>query len=129
MRKSTAYSIRPSHAGSLSSQASSAQHAAKLVEKKKEHDALLVLEHLSAEYARRLDAIDFDCNIMANAGKVHGEVLAQWPEMFRILSLSVPRAAPQAQSETDAQETEHQSCERLVRIPLDELQKQENAKL
>ncbi|KAI5116980.1 hypothetical protein M0805_001591 [Coniferiporia weirii] len=131
MRKSSVYTARSSHAaGSLSSQASNAQLAAKLLEKKKEHDALLVLEQLVAEYVRRLEAIDFDCNIMADAVKVHGEVLSQWPEMFRILSLSVPKAASQAQSgEIDLEDPTPQICERLVRVPLDELQQRENAKL
>ena len=42
---------------------------AKLEEKKKEHDALLALERLSQEYVRRLEAIDLDCNVMADAGR------------------------------------------------------------
>ena len=69
MRKSSVYSVRASHAGSLASQSSSAQSEAILLEKKKEHDALLALERVSNEYLRRLEAIDYDCNIMADAGR------------------------------------------------------------
>ena len=69
MRKSSIYSARQSHAGSLSSQAANAQLKAKVLEKRKEHDALLALERMSAEYVRRLEAIDLDCNVMADAGK------------------------------------------------------------
>ena len=61
--------MRASHAGSLASQSSSAQAEAILLEKKKEHDALLALERVSNEYLRRLEAIDYDCNIMADAGR------------------------------------------------------------
>ena len=69
MRKSSVHSVRTSHAGSFSSQSSSAQAEAILLEKKKEYDALLALERVSNEYLRRLEAVDFDCNVMADAGK------------------------------------------------------------
>ncbi|KAH8119600.1 hypothetical protein DFH11DRAFT_1565898 [Phellopilus nigrolimitatus] len=129
MRKSSVYPVRSSQAGSLSSQASSVQLNAKLYEKKKEYDALRALERLSAEYMQRLDAIDLDCNVMADAGKIHGEVLSQWPEMFRTLSLSVPQSASQAQPDAPNSPDVPQACERLVRVPVDELQRQPNARL
>ncbi|PAV20325.1 hypothetical protein PNOK_0295200 [Pyrrhoderma noxium] len=130
MRKSSVYSVRASHAGSLASQSSSAQAEAILLEKKKEHDALLALERVSNEYLRRLEAIDYDCNIMADAGRVHGEVLSQWPEMFRILSLSVPSLNPQSKPDGEAQNNiAQQNCERLVRVPIDELQERQSSKL
>lgn len=110
MRKSSVYSARASHAtnSSIAAQASSAQLNAKLLEKKKEYDALQALERSSEAYVRRMEAFDVDCNLMADSGKgeeyalmldllelmklgsrtVLGDVLAQWPEMFRILSLS-----------------------------------------
>ena len=69
----------------------------------KEFDALQALEQATASYVRRIEALSKDCEIMAEAGKsklenlgngakantlsAHGDVLAQWPEMFRILSL------------------------------------------
>ena len=70
MRKSSMYSTRSSHAGSsLSSQASVAAQNAKLREKIKEYEALRAIEKLGDEYVRRLEALDFDCNVMAAAGK------------------------------------------------------------
>ena len=80
MRKSSVYSVRASHAGSLASQSSSAQAEAILLEKKKEHDALLALERVSNEYLRRLEAIDYDCNIMADSGRgmLFAFIVAEW---------------------------------------------------
>ncbi|KAL5506967.1 hypothetical protein ACEPAH_6423 [Sanghuangporus vaninii] len=129
MRKSSVHSVRQSQASSILSQASNAQANAKLEEKKKEYDGLRALERLSLEYVRRLEAIDLDCNVMANAGKVHGDVLSQWPEMFRILSLSMPQSANTASpDETAPEEVSPQFCERLVRVPIEELQERESSK-
>lgn len=69
MRKSTASSVRSSHAGSLTSQHSNSQAQAKLLEKKKEFELLQTLERMAAEHARRLDAIHTDCDVMADAGR------------------------------------------------------------
>ena len=69
MRRSSAYPTRASHAGSQASKASQSQLLAKVEEKKKEADALSALERLSAEYVRRLSAIDYDAMVMADAGK------------------------------------------------------------
>lgn len=63
------YSVRSSHGASLTSQASAAALNAKLAEKMKEFDALRALEKLGTEYVRRLEALDMDCNVMADAGK------------------------------------------------------------
>ena len=88
---------------------------------------------------------------------VHGEVLSQWPEMFRILSLSgmsasrgffsrfvpiflftysfvlyniVPSLSPQSKPDGEAQNNiAQQNCERLVRVPIDELQERQSSKL
>lgn len=69
MRKSSIYSSRASHAGAVASQASNAQLLAKLLEKKKEFDALCALERASSEYVRRMEAMSVDCEVMADAGK------------------------------------------------------------
>lgn len=78
--------------------------AAKLLEKKKEFDAVSALERASALYLERIEGIGDDCDIMADAGQgnaicrmksehyvdvtsVHGQVLEQWPRMFQILNL------------------------------------------
>lgn len=73
---------------------------AKLIEKKKEFDAVSALERASALYLERTEGLGEDCDIMANAGEgrsvlenefcveflpVHSRVLAQWPKMFQIL--------------------------------------------
>ncbi|KIK91302.1 hypothetical protein PAXRUDRAFT_830956 [Paxillus rubicundulus Ve08.2h10] len=61
---------------------------------------------------------------MADAGQVHGQVLEQWPNMFRILGLFLANRQNSAQSESEESETVLCSVtgERLVRIPLDEVQ-------
>lgn len=65
MRKSTVSSVRASHAGSLSAH----NAGAVLSEKKKELELLNKLESMSTEYCRRLDGIQTDCDIMADAGR------------------------------------------------------------
>ncbi|EJD03328.1 uncharacterized protein FOMMEDRAFT_85190 [Fomitiporia mediterranea MF3/22] len=127
MRKSSVHSIRQSQASSFSSQASNAQFNAKLEEKKREYDALRALERLSQEYVRRLEAIDLDCNVMGDAGKVHGDVLSQWPEMFRILIPQLPTSTKS--DDAGSQDIVPQTCERLVRVPVEELQQRESTKL
>jgi len=80
----------------------SAATLSKLTEKKKEYDAVSALERASALYLERLEALGDDYDVMADAGEgkalsshslqqlndfpVHGQVLAQWPKMFQILS-------------------------------------------
>lgn len=58
---------RVSQAGSYSS--SSAATVAKLLEKKKEYDAVSALERASALYLERIEALGDDCVAMANAGE------------------------------------------------------------
>ena len=175
MRKSSVYSVRASHAGSFASQSSSAQAEAILLEKKKEHDALLALERVSNEYLRRLEAIDYDCNIMADAGRgmLFVFTVAEWTraqvmssswrsafamagnvqnfESFRyvrprgffsrfipiflftysfVLYNIVPSLNPQSKPDGEAQNNiTQQNCERLVRVPIDELQERQSSKL
>lgn len=95
MRPSSAASSRASHAGFSST--------ARLIEKRKEYDAVMALETVSAEMVARLEALGDDCEIMAEAGQgiyniyivipfhfvgqVHGSVLEHWSRMFGIISL------------------------------------------
>ena len=65
MRKSTVSSVRASHAGSLSAHNANAV----LSEKKKELEVLNKLESMSTEYCRRLDGIQTDCDVTADAGR------------------------------------------------------------
>lgn len=69
MRQSVA-SNRISQTGGHSN--SAATHA-RLVEKKKEYDAVSALERASALYLERIEALGDDCEVMANAGE--GELL------------------------------------------------------
>jgi hypothetical protein len=66
MRQSLAAN-RASHAAPLLT--NSAAAAAKLLEKKKEFDAVSALERASALYLERIEGIGEDCDIMADAGQ------------------------------------------------------------
>jgi hypothetical protein len=79
MRHSVAAN-RTSHAASLNSQANSATAASKLLEKKKEFDAVSALERASTLYLERIEGLGEDCDIMADAGR-------------GIISLSIPLTA------------------------------------
>jgi hypothetical protein len=63
--------MRQSVAPNRASQSSSASAAAlsKLIEKKKEYDAVSALERASALYLERIEALGEDCNTMAKAGE------------------------------------------------------------
>ena len=64
--------MRQSVAPNRASQApypSSAAALAKLLEKKKECDAVSALEKASALYLKRIEGLGEDCDIMANAGE------------------------------------------------------------
>ncbi len=96
--------MRQSVAPSRSSQTNSAAAAAKLLEKKKEFDAVNALTRASALYLERIEGLSTDFDTMADTGQgsqrtycllipflmhvlVFGDVLVQWPKMFQILNL------------------------------------------
>ncbi len=105
MRPSTA-SIRSSIAPSAPPTAST-ESLASLIQKKKEAEAVDALQRASVLFLQRLEGLGDDCEAMADAGAgkhaarctfrriiadsfsfaVLGDVLAQWPQMFRILGL------------------------------------------
>ncbi|KIL68884.1 hypothetical protein M378DRAFT_158023 [Amanita muscaria Koide BX008] len=113
--------MRQSIAANKTSYAShaTAQAAAitRLLEKKKEVDAVSALERASALYLQRMEGLVDDLEIMADAGQVHGQVLEQWPRMFQILNLFL-NARSYEQNDSGKAEGE-----RLVRIPTEEIQR------
>ncbi|KAH6914206.1 hypothetical protein BKA70DRAFT_1260725 [Coprinopsis sp. MPI-PUGE-AT-0042] len=116
MRQSVAYGSRASQVPSSASSAA----LAKLIEKKKEFDAVSALERASTQYLERIQELADDCEMMADAGQVFGQVLEQWPRMFQILSQFL--SARQQFSEEAAEATPPPVGERLVRLPIEELQ-------
>ncbi|KAG1718144.1 hypothetical protein EDB19DRAFT_1863201 [Suillus lakei] len=119
MRQSVAPS-RISHAASLASQANNAAATSRLQEKKKEFEAVAALERASALFLKRIEGLADDCEVMADAGQVHGQVLEQWPLMFQSLSLFLNCREQHLADPSD--DTIPLTGERLVRVPLDELQ-------
>ncbi|KAH9062368.1 hypothetical protein EDB87DRAFT_1682030 [Lactarius vividus] len=131
MRPSTV-SIRSSIApGAQQPHPPSAENLAGLNQKKKEAEAVDALQRASALFLQRLEGLGDDCEAMADAGAVLGEVLAQWPQMFRILNLflaargGLATYAEGAGMETDTDPSPLPPGERLVRVPIDELQQAE----
>ena len=100
-------SIAPGRQSQLPSHPANAALAAKLLEKKKECEAIIALEKASGKFVERMEDLANDFDVIADAGKgasnfqvesghctfqltrrtVHGEVMEQWPNMFRILGL------------------------------------------
>jgi len=101
---------------------SSTAALAKLFEKKKECFAVFALEKASALYLERIEGLGEDCEIMANAGEVHGQVLAQWPKMFQILSQFLSARESFVADSNGMPSLPTEEGQRLVRIPIDELQ-------
>ena len=64
--------IRSSVASVRVPQAANAAAAAKLLEKKKEFDAVCALERASSLFLERIEGLGEDCNIMADAGQGEG---------------------------------------------------------
>lgn len=62
-------SVAPNRASSLNASGGSAAAQAKLIEKKKEYDAVAALERASALYLERIQGLADDCDVMANAGE------------------------------------------------------------
>ncbi|KAJ3727136.1 hypothetical protein C8R42DRAFT_717957 [Lentinula raphanica] len=87
----------------------------KLNEKKKEYEAVAALERTSSAFLERILGLADDCDVMAMAGEVHGQVSEQWPRMFHILSLFLnARGSSEDQADSTSQ------GEMLVRIPIEE---------
>ncbi|EKM53984.1 uncharacterized protein PHACADRAFT_257534 [Phanerochaete carnosa HHB-10118-sp] len=101
-------------------QSSSAVALTKLAEKKKEFEAVAALDRASAKFLKRMEQLGDDFEVMADAGTVCGEVMEQWPNMFRILSHFL--ASREKSSDLDEQTSQEPTGERLVRVPIEELQ-------
>ncbi|KAI0661119.1 hypothetical protein C8Q70DRAFT_968789 [Cubamyces menziesii] len=120
--------MRASMAASRQSQApgaiASAAATAKLLEKKKEYEAVAALERASAQFLKRIEDLGEDFDVIADAGIVHGQVLEQWPNMFRILSLFLSQREQHA-ADADENASAPTAGERLVRVPIEELRQAE----
>ncbi|KAI6147484.1 hypothetical protein BKA82DRAFT_139561 [Pisolithus tinctorius] len=114
------HSVAPSRMSQAASQVTNAVAMNRLLEKKKEYDAVAALERVTTLFVNRIEGLADDCEVMADAGQVHGQVLEQWQNMFRILDLFL--ANRQQHGIDDSAAVESAPGERLVRIPLDELQ-------
>ncbi|KAH9485236.1 hypothetical protein JR316_0002143 [Psilocybe cubensis] len=117
------HSVAPNRASQVSSNANATAAAvAKLLEKKKEYEGVAALERASALYLERLEALGDDCETMAKAGEVHGQVLTQWPKMFQILGQFLEAQGTQEPEDGGQSATSSSMGQRLVRIPIEELQ-------
>ncbi|KAG1736446.1 uncharacterized protein EDB91DRAFT_1055627, partial [Suillus paluster] len=105
---------------SLALQANNAAAISCLQEKKKEFKAVAALERASALFLKCIEGLADDCEVMADAGQVHGQVLEQWPLMFQMLSLFLNSREQHPADSSD--DTAPLTGERLVRIPVNELQ-------
>ncbi|TFY65709.1 hypothetical protein EVG20_g5381 [Dentipellis fragilis] len=120
-------SVASSRASYLPPQPPNAAATARLIEKKKEFEAVAALERASAMFLKRIEGLADDCDIMADAGVVHGQVLAQWPQMFRILNMFLAKRE-QPQEDQEDEDASLPIGERLVRVPIEELQTSEPQK-
>lgn len=77
MRQSVAVN-RTSYAAPLASQINSAAASAKLLEKKKEYDAVAALERASTLYLERIQGLAEDCQTMADAGQGNNYHCVVW---------------------------------------------------
>ncbi|KIK24485.1 hypothetical protein PISMIDRAFT_678090 [Pisolithus microcarpus 441] len=114
------HSVAPNRMSQAASQVTNAVAMNRLLEKKKEYDAVAALERVTALFLNRIEGLADDCGVMADAGQVHGQVLEQWQNMFRILDFFL--ASRQQHGMDDSTVPESTPGERLVRVPLDELQ-------
>ncbi|KAF9070891.1 hypothetical protein BDP27DRAFT_1263310 [Rhodocollybia butyracea] len=105
---------RTSYAAGLGSQTSNQATLNKLYEKRKELDAVTALEKATNAYLERIVGLADDCDIMALAGEVHGQVSEQWPRMFHILNLFLA-------SRQSSEEINDPQGEVLVRIPIEDV--------
>lgn len=60
---------RVSHAHALASQANNPASVHRLLEKKKEYEAVAALERSSALFVKRIESLADDCEVMADAGQ------------------------------------------------------------
>ncbi|KAI0344761.1 hypothetical protein BDW22DRAFT_1372125 [Trametopsis cervina] len=119
-------SIAPLRQSHLSAPALNAAATAKLLEKKKEFEAVSALEKASTQFLKRIEGLADDFDNMADAGIVHGQVLEQWPDMFRILNLYLNSHQQTSTSEMHDMKTDVDG-ERLVRVPIKDLQSSERS--
>ena len=88
-------SMAPNRASSTAHASSSAAASLKLIEKKKEYDAVSALERASTSYLERIEALGEDCDIMASAGE--GELFTA-PNLLLLMRFS-PRPGPSSMAQ------------------------------
>ena len=59
----------------------------KCLEKRKELEAVSALERASAHFLTHLESLAANTELSAEGAKAMGNVMAQWPNMFRLVSL------------------------------------------
>ncbi|TFK44504.1 hypothetical protein BDQ12DRAFT_673117 [Crucibulum laeve] len=116
------HSVAPNRASQGPVHVNSTAATAKLLEKKKEFDAVSALEKASSLYLKRIESLAEDCDIMADAGQIHGQVLDQWPKMFQILSLFLASREETAKIGDEFSASSSTEGQRLIRIPIEDLQ-------
>ncbi|KAF5370694.1 hypothetical protein D9758_002134 [Tetrapyrgos nigripes] len=118
---------RTSYAPGSNPQTNSAATQARLLEKKKEYDGVAALDRASTQYLERVTQIAEQCEIMSNAGECHGQVLAQWMRMVKILNLfreAFPPLFVFTHSDlplVSSAQDDDQKGEQLVRLPIEDL--------
>ncbi|RDX40945.1 hypothetical protein OH76DRAFT_1365407, partial [Lentinus brumalis] len=80
--------------------------------------AVAALDRASAQFLKRIEDLGDNLDVMADAGIIHGQVLQQWSNMFRILNLFLSNREQRTEEEDASALT---TGERLVRVPIDEL--------
>lgn len=95
---------RVSQAHALASQANNPASVHRLLEKKKEYEAVVALERSSALFVKRIEALANDCEVMADAGQ--SESVASCLGTY-VIFLIVPDPSPWPSTRAVAQHVPH----------------------
>ncbi|KZT56222.1 hypothetical protein CALCODRAFT_497658 [Calocera cornea HHB12733] len=114
--------------------------AQRLLEKQHEWQGVALLKHASGRMLQQVESLAREGDVMADGGKAIGSVLANWPNVFRIISLcaapqpaapngTTPHDSPEGheapEGEAEQEVEEAQVLPRLVRLQVDGLQSAE----
>ncbi|KAG8934800.1 hypothetical protein FRC03_003979 [Tulasnella sp. 419] len=126
MNRQSTLSSRPSTFGGSSRNASSSQAVmARVLEKRQEWEAIAALDETTTEIVQTLEALAAQSDLIADGGKAIASVMANWPNVLRIIGLFGKERVPttgedETETRTDPS-AETESLPRLVRIPMDGL--------
>ncbi|KZO90739.1 hypothetical protein CALVIDRAFT_490033 [Calocera viscosa TUFC12733] len=100
--------------------------AQRLLEKQHEWQGVAMLKEASGRMLQQVESLAREGDVMADGGKAIGSVLANWPNVFRIISLcaQTPASAPNGAAPPEEPE-EPEVLPRLVRLQVDGLQSAE----